>query len=515
MTDSSVLIIYNEPHGDCSAGVARNVESDVGVLDEVAAVGKALTTLGITHRECPVRALNDVGRELSSCRESYVINLVESLHTSAADACMIPAVCAAFGKPWTGNGTACQLLALDKWLAKCALSAAGIPVPEAAVVLRGSRDMPSVASTGPVIIKPLRADASEGIDPESVLMKPNKTALLKRAARIHQEFHQPALVERYVDGREFNVSILERNGKESVLPLAEIDFSAFADGRPRIVDYRAKWIEDSFEFINTPRRLPADLDEATARKIRDAALAAWKCLGCRDYARVDMRIDAEGRPFVLDVNPNPDISPGDGFVAALQAAGIDFADFVGILLKNAGFGVDDVARPSSSETETSGLHIRWSRVSDRQAILGLIEGSGNFRPSEIDVAREVLDEALVNGAGGHYQSYTGMADGSVAGWICFGPTPCAAGTFDVYWLAVGPAFRCRGLGSALLAHAEALIQVREGRLIVVETSSRNDYAPARRFYERHGYRKASVVPDFYENGDDKLVYVKAVSKFEI
>ena len=118
-------------------------------------------------------------------------------------------------------------------------------------------------------------------------------------------------------------SILSR-----VLPLAEIDFSAFSDKQLKLVDYEAKWVKESFGYNNTPRIIPAPLAEPVAEKVRHLALQAWDALGCRGYARVDFRLDEKDNPYVLEVNPNPDISPDAGFAAALEAAKIPYEQFV-------------------------------------------------------------------------------------------------------------------------------------------------------------------------------------------
>ncbi len=507
MPNRPILILHNAPR----EGGGDHAESEAGVLEEVAHVAAALDELKVPYRVASARTLRDVGRTLEAAAEHCVVNLVESLEGATSDACLVPAVCTALGKAWTGSGSWCQLLALDKWQSKCALRAAGVAVPKGVVAPPGRITPRTLAMTPPVIVKPLCADASEGIDEASVIIDADPDALCACIRQIHDRFGQPALVERYVDGREFNVSVVERDGVLRALPLAEIDFSAFPAGKPRIVDYRAKWIEDSFEFGNTPRRFPADVDEDTALGIRTAALAAWTAMGCRDYARIDMRLGRDGVPYVIEVNPNPDISPEAGFAAALQAGGTGFAEFVRILLENAGTPVAAAVDTSAVEAGGGGVSVRRVRTEDRERILDMVQATGVFRHGELAVARELLDEALAAGDAGHYQSYAALRDGTVAGWTCFGPTPCTAGTFDLYWLAVHPAQHGQGVGTALLARAEADIRARSGRLIVVETSSRMDYEPARCFYTRHGYRPAGAVSDFYEKGDDKLVFVKALS----
>jgi len=126
----------------------------------------------------------------------------------------------------------------------------------------------------------------------------------------------------------------------------------------------------------------------------------------------------------------------------------------------------------------------------------------------VAVAGEVVDAALGAGPEGHYQSFTAVAGRRPIGWICYGPTPCTAGTFDIYWIAVAPERQRHGIGRLLLAFAERLMAARGGRLAVVETAGRDAYAPTRAFYARCGYEAAARLPDFYDEGDDKIVLVK-------
>ena len=126
------------------------------------------------------------------------------------------------------------------------------------------------------------------------------------------------------------------------------------------------------------------------------------------------------------------------------------------------------------------------------------------------MALEVFDEAVRNGPGNTYQILGADVEGRLAGWICWGPTPCTDGTYDLYWMAVDPALQGGGIGTALLVEMERRLD-RVARLIVVETAGRQDYAPTRAFYQARGYRATAVIPDFYAPGDDQVVYVKKVS----
>jgi len=152
--------------------------------------------------------------------------------------------------------------------------------------------------------------------------------------------------------------------------------------------------------------------------------------------------------------------------------------------------------------------IRRTVPADRAPILAALEATGLFRANEIDIALEVLDDALAHGPAGHYQSFTAALDEEPVGWVCFGPTPCTVGTFDLYWIVVAPSRQRLSVGRRLMRHAEDLIAARRGRLVVMETSGAPQYEPTRQFYLNVGYHEAARVADYYEPGDDKVTYVK-------
>jgi ribosomal protein S18 acetylase RimI-like enzyme len=166
-------------------------------------------------------------------------------------------------------------------------------------------------------------------------------------------------------------------------------------------------------------------------------------------------------------------------------------------------------KPTSLEARDE--RVRWSVPSDRPAILAAIEATGLFRANEIDVALEVLDDALAHGEPGHYQSYTAVLGEQPVGWVCFGPTPGTEGTFDLYWIVVTPERQRLGIGRVLIRHAEDLMAARGARLVVVETSGLAVYDPTRKFYLSMGYREGARLADFYAPGDDKVTYVKRTS----
>ncbi len=196
-----------------------------------------------------------------------------------------------------------------------------MPTPAAAVIER-MEDLLGVDLPFPLIVKPTREDASMGIDFDSVVT--DKAGLGKAVSKVLRTFHQPALVEQYVDGREIYVPLLG-NAARRALPLTEIIFGPAFDQRPRVVSYRAKWDAESAECIDSPSRLAELSPKLTARCV-EIAHAAFDALECRDYGRVDLRLDARLEPYVIDINPNCDLHPQAGFSRAAQAAGVSYED---------------------------------------------------------------------------------------------------------------------------------------------------------------------------------------------
>ena len=178
----------------------------------------------------------------------------------------------------------------------------------------------------PAIIKPNSEDASLGITPDSVVRDPEAFAAQTR--RILEKYGQPALAEAFIDGREFNVAVYE-NGTPQALPVSELDFTAMPAGTPRILSYEAKWFEDHALYNASPPVCPAPIDDELRSKLQETAVSAFKAMNCRDYARIDFRMDGRERLFILEVNPNPDISRNAGFANAIRAAGLDIRAVLG------------------------------------------------------------------------------------------------------------------------------------------------------------------------------------------
>jgi D-alanine-D-alanine ligase len=185
----------------------------------------------------------------------------------------------------------------------------------------------------PIIVKPLHEDGSLGISKESVVL--DDETLSRQIRYVIDKYHQPALVEEFIDGRELNVSLIETNGKVGVLPISEIDYSEVPEGIPKICGYEAKWVAESPEYQKTKPICPAPLEWVMKKRVEHIAIKVFKLFGCRDYARVDMRIDRNGKIYVLEVNPNPDISPQAGMTRAIKVQGMTYTEFIGNLLERA------------------------------------------------------------------------------------------------------------------------------------------------------------------------------------
>lgn len=311
-------------------------ESRSGVMDQVRAVEAACLELGYVAHITAIEDLRHLSHVLEYSDRRLIFNLMEEFLGDVRQASLAPSVCRAFGKSCTGNDTDTLLLAQNKIQAKAVLAGSGLPTPPGTVVPVGEKPDTTALTQGMYILKPAFCDASEGIDSDSVVQLPEDAGRLEAlAATLHRRFAQPVIIERYIPARELNVSVIECDGRPRVMPLAEIDFSAFDDSRPKIVDYSAKWDTASFAYHHTPRKIPADLPSETAEQVRRLAAAAWEVLGCRDYIRVDFRLDERLCPYIIEVNPNPDISPEAGFAAALTAGGVSYEHFVDRMLGNA------------------------------------------------------------------------------------------------------------------------------------------------------------------------------------
>jgi D-alanine-D-alanine ligase len=301
--------------------------SEVGVIEEREQVEKALQRK--EYRTSLFNIDGDVKRLIQFIelqKPDLIFNLCESLKGESLHEMHVAGIYELMNIPYTGAATLALGTCLHKVRTKEILLAHGIPTAHHVIYTSlASYQTGSFPLKFPVIVKPAHEDASIGIMNASVVYE--KPLLQKQIDYILKTFDQPALVEEYIDGRELNVAIIG-NKKPMVLPISEIDFSKLPDGYPKIVTYNAKWVKDTPEYDGTVGTCPAKLDDQVEQQVREVALHAYHLMEIRDYARVDIRLDASNTPYVLEVNPNPDISCDAGFARSARTAGLTFDDMI-------------------------------------------------------------------------------------------------------------------------------------------------------------------------------------------
>jgi D-alanine-D-alanine ligase len=253
---------------------------------------------------------------LSAEKPDFVFNLVESINNKGELCYFIPALLNMFSIPFTGNPVEPMFITTSKALTSKTLKSAGIKNPGGYAPSQWAQLVPG----NRYIIKPVWEDGSLDITDESVFtFSPGYEKKLGGYKDTHW------LIEDFIDGREFNITVIpDRNGPEVLSP-AEMTFKDYKEGKPRIVNFKAKWEVGSFEYDNTIRYFPGDdLNPVLRERITETALKCWNVFGLKGYARVDMRIDHNDIPYVIEVNANPCIAPDGGVVAAINAAGIPF-----------------------------------------------------------------------------------------------------------------------------------------------------------------------------------------------
>lgn len=312
------------------SSLERDVRPDTDLASIVARVLDALGTrpgCAVLHTE--VERPADVGRAVKHFRPDAVFNLCETLKGESAHEPVVPMLLEQLGVAFTGSPAHALRTCLRKYDAHEILRAAGVRVPDASRVAPGERAPDGVPL--PAIVKPDREDGSLGIDDASVVH--TREALDSAVARVGRELGQPAVVEAFVPGRELTVSLLGFPAPR-VLPYGEIEYGEVLGARPKILSYAAKWDEASVAYEAT-RSIAAAAAPALASRLAATGRRAFESLGLRDYGRVDVRLDAQGVPHVIDVNPNCDLSPDGGFMKAAARAGLAYDDAVGAILAGA------------------------------------------------------------------------------------------------------------------------------------------------------------------------------------
>lgn len=320
MSRKVIGVVHNVP---APAGDAFS-EASLDILTQVEAIEKVLEDLGYSSIRIPfTRDVSGFIQKMKETRIDMAVNLCETLDDDPRFIGHPAALLELLGIRFSGSPPVALMLTTDKVMTKRLLKAHGIRTPRY-LIYNGTGNFDFPVLRYPVILKPTFQDASIGIDQESIFTDDRS---LKEGIKEFFDRFGPLLVEEYIAGREFNVSIFGYPSPR-VLPLAEIDFSSFPEELFPIVGYRAKWDKDSFEYYHTPRKSPQGLSPALRERIESIALECFHLLMLRDYGRVDMRVNNSGRINVLEVNANPCLSPDAGFAVAAQQAGLTYTDMV-------------------------------------------------------------------------------------------------------------------------------------------------------------------------------------------
>ncbi len=279
-----------------------------------------------------VDANNDAYSTLAACRPDFAFNMAEGLHGVSRES-QIPAILEMLEIPYLGSDPLTLGICLDKSRTKEILSYYKIPTASFSVV-RSVQEIENIRLRFPAIVKPLHEGSSKGIYNSCVVSNPDE--LTNEINIILDTYNQPALVEDFLPGREFTVAILGNGSDLHVLPIVEIKFDALPPGVKPIYSYEAKWIWDQRETPLDVFECPAKLDETLAREIISICKEAYRVLNCRDWSRIDVRLDAQGRPNILEVNPLPGILPkpedNSCFPKAARAAGISYHQLINTVL---------------------------------------------------------------------------------------------------------------------------------------------------------------------------------------
>ncbi len=372
-----VVVLYNASD-KLVKGESRDLLAEQGVIACAQTIADALQRAGYQVAQVPIYKDVELALVPYPPTRWVVFNLGEGLEGRLFEEARIAWALEAMGYRFTGSRGDAIARSVHKAQTKTLLAANGADTPSWWLFRHPDEvDASAMSLPFPLIVKPVAEDASIGVGPDAVVH--TTQALRQRVAYVMERYRQAALAEVFVAGREFNISVW--GDPPQVLPLAEIDFSAFSDPCDRIVSFAAKWEVDSFEYHHTPVLCPAPVDPELGARIADTAWRAWAAIGCRGYARVDMRISTEGMPYVVEVNCNPDLSPDAGFYHAARAAGYGYEDMVVHILEIArrqSYAYDQISsrhrRPVYPTHNRRGWHLYPYGVELRRGALERIPG---------------------------------------------------------------------------------------------------------------------------------------------
>ena len=322
-----IVILHSDIAPDAS-------DDELDCLVQAEAIAEALRSLHYEPVLLPFELnLNNTITMLQSLKPLVVFNIVETLDSKGSLIHFAPAVLDALQIPYTGCPTQAIYLTSNKPVAKKIMRDAGIATPD---WIEQNGFIARQNDGGKYLIKWSWEHASIGLDENSLIPCTDKAAIIQEMKLREKKLGGSCYAEAYIDGREFNVALMSDQAGARVLPVAEMLFQDYAPDKLKIVDYKAKWDADSFEYNNTVRKFNFDDEDALLiSSLQDIALQCWNIFSLRGYARVDFRVDKNNKPWVLEVNTNPCLSPDAGFAAALARAEIKYHEAIGLLIDNA------------------------------------------------------------------------------------------------------------------------------------------------------------------------------------
>lgn len=305
---------------------------ELDVLDEASYFSEGLIALGYLVRQFEFE--NDLDRNYSIIKEiqpEFIVNLVETLNADGRLIHFAPSLFEHYSIPFTGCPAEAIYVTSNKLLSKKIMQLASIPTPDFFI---DPAELAARQSNSHFLLKSIWEHASFGMDEhDPVFIDRAETIAERLKEKIFKQ--QLFFAEEYIEGREFNVSVIAGKKEPLVLPVAEIKFMDYPEAKPKIVGYRAKWDENSFEYKNTVRHFVNEQDEPElCKRIRQICLQCWKEFSLRGYARIDFRMGLNGELNVLEINANPCISADSGFVAAANQFGLSQAEIVKLIIND-------------------------------------------------------------------------------------------------------------------------------------------------------------------------------------
>jgi len=327
-----IALVYNGDR-ECAADRPDDQGGTADLRLMIRRMARALRSVAYRVTVLPLaRDLFAFQRRLRRLSPDVVFNQYDDVVHGALFEMRLPAVVRMMGFPSTGSPALAIGLTRYKYMTASLLQGAGIRIPGCTELLERLSDVDRRSWPFPLIVQPSQEHAGMGLDRESVVY--SKKALRDKMREVLREFKQPVFVQRFLPGREFNVGIV--GGRRlRVMPLAEVDYSRLPTEIPPIMSYAAKWIATSEEYARTSVICPAAIEPELAREIVSTALRAFRAVGAWGYGRVDMRLDNEGRPCVLEVNCNACLEEGHGLARQADRAGISYPRLLQMIVKAA------------------------------------------------------------------------------------------------------------------------------------------------------------------------------------